>query len=268
MNEIVKVFEGKEIMFKMVEGEVYAKANSMCDSVKLDNWKRSANTKRYIKALKNKTSNNSVKITEFIISEEGVKGGSWIHEKLILNLARFISVDFELWCDEIIAELIREGKVELVKPSYMIDNPIDRAKKWIEEQELHQLEIKEKDNKIETLVIDNNIKGQIIKESEPKITYFDKILADSKSLMNITEIAKDYGLTGRDLNEILHEERIQFKQGTVWLLYQNHVSKGLTKSTTWENGGKSGLHTKWTQKGRLFIHGILEKRGIEALEVE
>ena len=173
-----------------------------------------------------------------------------------------------MWADNKIAELIREGKVELAKPSYMIDNPIDRAKKWIEEQELHLLEIREKDSKIETLVIDNNIKGQIIKESSPKVTYFDKILADSKSLINVTEIAKDYGLTGRDLNDILHEEKIQFKQGTVWLLYQNHVSKGLTKSTTWENGGRSGLHTKWTQKGRLFIHSILEKRGIEALDID
>lgn len=116
MNELmVKEYLGNKIEFKVIDGMVYAKANTMCDSVKLDNWKRSSNTKRYVEALRNKASNNTVKITEFIKSEEGVKGGTWIHEKLILNLARYVSVEFEIWCDDIIAELLREGTVT-IKP--------------------------------------------------------------------------------------------------------------------------------------------------------
>ena len=116
-NSIVKEYLGNRIEFKMVDGHVYANANQMANgfggSQKLADWKRSENTKRYMEALnKNKLWKNS------IISEEGRNGGTWIHEKLVLNFARYLNVEFELWCDEQIATLLREGKVEL-KPKQL-----------------------------------------------------------------------------------------------------------------------------------------------------
>lgn len=115
MNELtVREYLGNRIEFKMVDGHVYANANQMANGFggnqKLADWKRSENTKRYMEALnKNKLWKNS------IISEEGRNGGTWIHEKLVLNFARYLNVEFELWCDEQIATLLREGKVELKK---------------------------------------------------------------------------------------------------------------------------------------------------------
>mgnify|MGYP000225648092 CR=1 FL=1 len=104
------------------------------NSVKLDNWKRSVNTKKYIEALEN---SRSLKSREWIISRNGgdiLEQGTWIHEKLILSLARYISVDFEIWIDEQISTLLREGEVKITKQdSYIIENPVERAKRWIEE---------------------------------------------------------------------------------------------------------------------------------------
>ncbi len=39
----------------------------------------------------------------------GVNAGTWINEKLILKLAQWLDIDFEIWCDERIAELIKKG---------------------------------------------------------------------------------------------------------------------------------------------------------------
>jgi len=133
-------------------------------------------------------------------------------------------------------------------PSYMIDDPIERAKKWIEEQE--QVKMLE----------------QRVAEYEPKVTYYDIILK-STDTVNITQIAKDYGLSGQALNSILHEEGIQYKLSGQWLLYSKYQHRGYTKSETQEytrSNGEIGtkLHTKWTQTGRLFIHQILAKRDI------
>lgn len=119
MNELaVREYLGNKIEFKTIEGYVYANANQMANgfggSDKLKNWKNSPNTKRYIEALEKSLGKNYP--TELILVNQGGKAkeqGTWIHEKLILNFARYLNVEFELWCDEQIAILLREGKVEL-----------------------------------------------------------------------------------------------------------------------------------------------------------
>lgn len=113
-NIITRNYLGNNIQFKMIEGQVYANANKMAEafggSKKLENWKASPNTQRYIKALENSLKSSELNL---IKSEEGRNGGTWIHEKLILNFARYLNVEFELWCDEQIATLLKDGKVEI-----------------------------------------------------------------------------------------------------------------------------------------------------------
>lgn len=120
----------------------------------------------------------------------------------------------------------------------------------------------------ESLRVENQIQNQRLLEYEPKIQYVDRIL-QSTDLLTITQIAKDYGISGQRMNNILHMENVQFKQSGQWLLYAKHADKGFTKSTTVKithTDGRDGskLNTKWTQKGRLFIHGILDNIGIKA----
>lgn len=117
--------------------------------------------------------------------------------------------------------------------------------------------------KNETLLLENAQSKQIICELQPKASYYDTIL-QNKSLMPITQIAKDYGMSAIRLNEILHELAVQFKQGDVWLLYQKYASQGYTQSKTHIiDAERSKIHTQWTQKGRLFIYDLLKnKKGI------
>ena len=120
----------------------------------------------------------------------------------------------------------------------------------------------EKNKKLE---LENNIQAQQINEMKPKADYCDKILS-SKSLMTITQIAKDYGMSGKAMNQILHDLNIQYKQSGQWLLYSRYQSKGYTSSETIDikqNDGKVlvRLSTKWTQKGRLYLYERLKKEG-------
>lgn len=106
-------------------------------------------------------------------------------------------------------------------------------------------------------------KNQIIQEFQPKATYYDLVL-QNKSLVAISVIAKDYGMSAKKLNKILHELKIQFKQGKTWLLYQKYAGKGYTQSKTHTiDADYSKMHTYWTQKGRLFLYDLLKnKKGI------
>ncbi|MGL5646972.1 MAG: KilA-N domain-containing protein [Clostridium sp.] len=112
-NLVVKKYLGNSIEFKMIDGMVYANANSMArnfgGSSKIADWKRSSNTKRYLEAMEN----SHRVVGELIISKDGIEAGTWIHEKLVLHLARYCDISFEIWCDEQITTLIREGKVEI-----------------------------------------------------------------------------------------------------------------------------------------------------------
>ena len=103
---------------------------------------------------------------------------------------------------------------------------------------------------------------QIINELQPKASYYDLIL-QSKSLMSVSKIAKDFGKSAVWLNRKLEEKKVQYNQGGVWLLYQKYADKGYTQSTTHAiDDERSKLLTKWTQKGRLFIYELLKGDGI------
>jgi anti-repressor protein len=119
-------------------------------------------------------------------------------------------------------------------------------------------------NKALTAVV--AVQQQQIAEMKPKATYYDVVLK-CKDAVNISVIAKDYGWSGIRMNEYLHGKGIQFKQGDTWLLYQKHADKGYTRTNTHVYEDSNGfehtkVHTKWTQKGRLFIYEQLKADGI------
>lgn len=110
---------------------------------------------------------------------------------------------------------------------------------------------------------------QQIAEFQPVRDYVDEILS-STSTLTTTQVAADYDLSARALNQILHEAKIQRNVNGQWILYKSEMGKGYTKSETFtftRTDGRldSKIQTKWTQKGRLRIHEILTAKGIEAV---
>ena len=105
-----------------------------------------------------------------------------------------------------------------------------------------------------------------ITEMKPKADYCDIIL-QSKGLVTVTQMAKDYGMSGIKFNQVLADLKIQYKQSGQWQLYQVYADKGYTQSTTHPITHKDGtittrLNTKWTQQGRLFLYNKLKEHGI------
>lgn len=128
------------------------------------------------------------------------------------------------------------------------------------------LQLVEQVEENEKLHLENTMQKQQIGELKPKANYVDTILK-SKSLVTIGQIAKDYGMSAQEMNKLLQRFKIQYKQSGQWLLYSNHHAKGYTHSETTEIKHKDGsvsvrMHTKWTQKGRLFLYEFLKRRDI------
>lgn len=150
--------------------------------------------------------------------------------------------------------------------SYVIEDPIKRANRWIEEQQAHLAEVKALESQVA-------IKDQQISELQPKASYYDIVLS-SPSLLSVSEIAKDYGWSPQKLNNFLHNSGIQYKLGNIWLLYQQYAEQGYTSTKTHAHPAPDGtirtsIHTYWTQKGRLFIYDLLKNNGVLPLiEIE
>ncbi len=108
-----------------------------------------------------------------------------------------------------------------------------------------------------------------IAEMEPKVTYVDMILA-SKETVTTTQIAQDYGQSAKAFNVLLRNFGVQHKVGGQWVLYAKHLPFGYVQSDTFPIVHKNGtngtvMHTKWTQKGRLFLYEELKKHNVMPL---
>ena len=105
-----------------------------------------------------------------------------------------------------------------------------------------------------------------VKEDRPKLDYYNAILR-CKEAVPITIIAKDYGMSACAMNKKLNELGIQYKTGGTWCLYQKYADQGYTRTDTYHYRDSVGddhanVHTKWTQKGRLFLYDALKTAGV------
>ena len=98
----------------------------------------------------------------------------------------------------------------------------------------------------------------------PKAEFYDKVLnpTDEENgftkLLTTTEVAKDLGMTARQLNNILHEKRIIYKKGKTWVLYSKYDHLISEKYCDYFINEFGNL-LKWTEKGRKFIIELLGK---------
>ena len=193
------------------------------------------------------------KQTAWIINESGLYS-------VILRSDKPQAKPFRKWVtSEILPSIRKHG-------AYMTEKTLEEA--ILNPDYLIQLAtaLKEEREKRTLLETENAQQKQIIGELKPRADYTDRILSN-KGLVTITQIAKDYGMSGRKMNKILEDLHVQYKQSGQWFLYAKYHDKGYTHSKTIDIIRKDGtpdvtMETKWTQKGRLFIYELLKAEGI------
>ena len=154
-----------------------------------------------------------------------------------------------LVCDEILPQIRKNGGYIATKEDDTDEDIMARAliiaQKTIERKAQR---IKELEGKVE--------------EDKPKVEYYDKVL-DTETCFTVTQIAKELEMSARQLNLILSQMGIQYKQSGQWLLRAEYQDKGYVKTRTHVYKDKDGtmqskLSTVWTQKGREFLIDLSE----------
>lgn len=122
------------------------------------------------------------------------------------------------------------------------------------------------DKKIKLLESQNENLLIELEEANKNADYLDLIL-QTKDSLTITQIAQDYGISARKMNQLLKQERIQRIVNGQWVLYAKYLGKGYISSRTFDYMGKDGkihsnITTVWTQLGRRFLYDRLKAIGV------
>lgn len=243
---ITEQYSGSPIQFEMVNGKLMANFTSMCEVFKKRpiDWLKNKGTQELIAAIarvRNIVLTDNQLVT---VVNGGNTNGTWIDQELIIDAAGWLDVNFRMWCNDKIAELLRTGTTSIapVRPL----SKVELAKMYYE-TELALAEAQEE------LMI-----------AAPKVEYHDTVLRSPDALITKT-IALELGMTSQQLNKVLCAKGIQYKLSGRWFLTRNYLKEGLAINkthifNTTPDSERTTSYLVWTEKGRQFIHSLLGRR--------
>jgi len=250
------IYENNPITFSFGNEDVMINATQMAKTFGKQTYEylRLPTTIELIKAItgKSRISENQLVTTRQGAPEYG--GGTWMHEDIALDFAQWLSVDFKLWCNDRIKELLKHGITAIPTT---IDNILADPANGIKLLQALQTERQEK----ERLLMENDLQTRQLKLAAPKVKYVDDVLNSSNTYTS-TQMAKELGFTSAErLHMDLSDKKVMFKQSGQWMLTARYCQKGYTKTRTYsytDNHEKQQTNaiTVWTEKGREFLHNL------------
>ena len=166
---------------------------------------------------------------------------------------------FQDWVfEEVLPTLRKEGSYSMTQSkqplaSYQIEDPIERAKRWIEEQQHTRALEAQTEQQAQTI----GIQKKELTIAAPKVKYYDDTLA-STDCLTTTQVADDLGISARALNQQLSNAGIQYFQSGSWHLKGKYREWQLASTRTYnyiKGDGSTGtkVNLVWNQRGKRFI---------------
>ena len=176
-----------------------------------------------------------------------------MHEDIALDFAQWLSVDFRLWCNDRLKELMKTGVTTVSNDDEAIAYAMGVLQKRLEQARQEKAMLEQQ----------NNYLANEIKQVAPKAQYYDNTLQSAHTYTS-TQMAKELDMrTAEQLHKVLKEKGIMFYQSGQWMLTARYCEKGYTKPRTTvytRSDGSQGTNTitVWTESGRAFLHKVFE----------
>ena len=264
-NAVNKVFSyyGTSVTFIHKDGKVMVNATEMAkpfgDSKRAKNWLTLNATNEFLNIL---SKGRNLPLADLVrVTKGGNNPGTWMHEDVALEFARWLSPAFAIWCNDRIKELLTVG-ITATQPTLeaMLDNPdlvIGLATKLKQQREEN-----------ERLALENKKQADVIAEQKPKVVFAEAIVGSQSSCL-IGELAKIITQNGYKIgqNRLFEWLRQNHYLGTKGEYYnipnQEYIERGLfeiKKTSHSENGVMKTTSTpKVTGKGQQYFVNIFMK---------
>lgn len=269
-NLSVFQYSDAPVSFRKEAGCLYVNATEMAKPFgkRTSDWLQNQTSKEFINALTEVRKSVSADFQAIKVVKGGNPSlqGTWMHEDVALEFARWLSPTFAIWCNDRIKELLQIGFTatqptieQLVENPDLIIEVASKLKVLRQQNTEQQKQIAIQNRQIDSLTTE-------VVELQKKTDYIEVILS-SKETVTITQIAQDYGMSAKAFNKVLADLKIQRKVNKQWILYTPYLNMGFVHSKTIQithHNGTIGTvqHTEWRQKGRLFLYEELKKHNI------
>lgn len=214
-------------------------------------WLRTNQAQEFIKTL---SSVRQICPTQLVIVQQGnssmFEQGTWMHEDVALEFARWLSPQFAIWCNDRIKELLKHGVTAM--PG-LLDNALSNPEPLI--KALTELkEARERVSAIEEEI--NRMAGNNAENQSVSITP-----CVSAKVYTTKELAKELGATAQLLNKILESKGVLERKNGIWTVTARYAESGYVTVKGYPYKGKSGRErinfwTVWTEKGRRFVMSL------------
>lgn len=252
-NPVVYDYKGSQISF--ISGEnVMINATQMAKPFGkfTKDWLSNKSTKEFLSTL---SAVRTIPLTGLVEVKQGGNGeqGTWMHEDVALEFARWLSPTFAIWCNDRIKELLKTGVTTISNDDEAIAYAMQVLNKRLEQTRQEKAMLKQQ----------NNYLTNEIKQVAPKVQYVNEVL-QAPNTYTSTQMAKELNMrTAEQLHKALKEKGIMFKQSGQWMLTAKYCEKGYTKPRTTvypRSDGSQGTNTitVWTELGRAFLHKVFE----------
>lgn len=240
-------------------------------------WLNNQYTKGFLKELAELRNLSSADLVRVIKGGNDKNAqGTWFHEDVALEFARWLSPQFAIWCNDRIKELMKYGVTATPQTIDSVladpDNAIRLLTALKEERKAlkaanKQIAVLEDQKKAyhsenRRLLKLKDRQDEIMREQAPLVEYAQNVL-DSYDTFTSTQIAKELGMSAQALHKFLNDAGVMFKHGSQWFLYAKYQAKGYVKTrehTYQRKDGRTGLFltTVWTEAGRMFVRRVVQ----------
>lgn len=229
-------------------------------------WLNNQQTNEFLRAL---SKARNLALADLVrVTKGGNNPGTWFHEDVALEFARWLSPQFAIWCNDRIKELMRYGMTATTQTIDSILADPENAIKLLtalkdERRKVKDLEVRNKAYEVQhrKLLKENFKQMERLEAQAPKVEYADNILLSERTYTT-TEIAKLLNMSACKLNRLLSEKGVLYRQQNQWLLSPAFHTKGYitTKALCYNKKDdriSNMFTTVWTDAGKRFICNLI-----------
>lgn len=182
-----------------------------------------------------------------ITSRSGIKGtrgggGTWMHQLVVVEFARWLDAEFAVWCNQAIINVIKEGYIAHI-------NELN--------SQINQL-VTDLDNMTNRA----NSLQQKIQSYIPKLNYCDQVLQNSEPLYSTNQIVKQLGIriSNQKLLKMMENDGLIYRdiRTNKYYVTAKYNKYRYRISTTMKDKKTGEIRTveRWTEAGKQWIYSL------------